>query len=53
MRIHGKSRISEIVVHDDEEAMVLKCLQDLYQKINFDCFQNFCSRFQKANCFQV
>ena len=53
MLIHGESRVSEIVVHDREEAMVPNCSQDLYQIITIEFFRKFCSRVEKANYFQV
>ena len=53
MLIHAKSRVSENVVHDREEAMVSKFLQDLYQIINIEFLRNFCSTVKKTNYFQV
>ena len=53
MLIHGKSRVSENVVRDREEAMVPKCLQNLYQIFNIQFFQIYCSKVEKANYFQV
>ena len=53
MLIHGKSRVSENVVRDREEAMVPKYLHNLYQLFNIEFFRNYCSKVEKANYFQV